>query len=280
MHAELLEALRELAVELLTVAGPPYLKLGMCNHFICGYLDISRSPAGPPMSEIGFPNQHEAESTPHAGCTHTTTGQGLDRTRPMLASRPGTPPEGSSSGSGLTCSDARPRPHSLQGPRDPGVLHVREVSLITVRTMPIPLDAGRAACSDPSVLPLVDVAFAKPGGPEAQQMKQRLCRNCPIIESCFAWAMTHGEAGIWGGLSPQVRAQRGAPRTLPGVPRSLYAGIEGKHTSTVNRLTELGVTAGEVKRWAYKQGLTRTVKGRVALATVEAWAAAHQHDEA
>ncbi len=29
-------------------------------------------------------------------------------------------------------------------------------------------------------------------------------RNCPVIESCFAWAMTHGDAGIWGGQRPDL----------------------------------------------------------------------------
>ena len=78
--------------------------------------------------------------------------------------------------------------------------------------MPIPLDAGQAMCADPDLLPLVDAATAKPGGPEARKMKRVLCANCPVSTLCATWAMEHGEAGIWGGTSPKARTMRGAPR--------------------------------------------------------------------
>lgn len=163
--------------------------------------------------------------------------------------------------------------------------------------MPVPLDAGRATCSDPVHLPLVDAAFDKPGGPEAQEMKRTLCRECPVAAQCFAWAMTHAEAGVWGASSPKLRTIHGAPNKLEPVPDYLHrgrtegvpaqpwrrkSGRRGPDTGPrtpnagATRCAELGVREADVKRWAYEQGLARTIKGRASLAHVEAWAAAHQ----
>ena len=151
------------------------------------------------------------------------------------------------------------------------------------KVMPIPHTVGRAVCADPQHLPLVDAAHAKPGGPEAQEMK-RLCRTCPVIETCFTWAMTHAETGVWGGVSPRVRSDHGAPKRLatvsdafrrqsptPGQPRDTSG---YKTSATTLRLAELGVTEGAVKRWAHEHGLARTLKGRASLAQVEAYARA------
>lgn len=166
---------------------------------------------------------------------------------------------------------------------------------MAVRTLPVAPALGRATCSNPEYLPLVDAAHARPGGPEAQQMKNQLCRHCPVNAACLEWAMTHGEAGIWGGLSPEIRKRHGAPKSPPLVPRALYSegpvGVPAeagrreqvakqqahvrKIDVTVSRLAALGVTGAEVKRWAFEQGLVRTVSGRVALSTVEEWAEAH-----
>lgn len=158
-----------------------------------------------------------------------------------------------------------------------------------MRTMPVPLEVGRAVCADPEHLPLVDAAAAKPGGPAAQEMKARLCRHCPVNQTCGAWAMTHAEAGIWGGTSPGWRGKRGAPRGLTPVQHTRTEGVPAepwrrrqpkpsnrKTEANALRLAELGVTGAQVKRWAHEQGLVRTISGRVALATIEAYAAAHQ----
>lgn len=83
---------------------------------------------------------------------------------------------------------------------------------MSVKAMPVPTTLGRAACADH--LELVDAAHARPGGPEAQDMK-RLCRTCPVSAACLEWAMTHGECGVWAGISPKVRTQHGAPRLRP-----------------------------------------------------------------
>lgn len=154
-------------------------------------------------------------------------------------------------------------------------------------TIPVPLELGHAACSDPEHLPLVDAAHERPGGPEAQEMKETLCRTCPVNRACFAWGMTHAEVGIWGGVSRKARTLRGAPTKLGTVPDAEHRPprhpdtanrrkIEQRRTdATTLRLHELGVTGSQVKRWAYQQGLVSTTTGRVALTTIEAWAEAH-----
>jgi hypothetical protein len=76
---------------------------------------------------------------------------------------------------------------------------------------PVKPDGPRANCSKPELLPLVDAAHARPGGPAAQEMKATVCPGCPIGTACLAWAMLWREDGIWGGVSPKTRTMRGAP---------------------------------------------------------------------
>lgn len=38
-----------------------------------------------------------------------------------------------------------------------------------------------------------------------QQPGKRVCVGCPILARCRAWALTHDEFGIWGGLSEYDR---------------------------------------------------------------------------
>lgn len=158
-----------------------------------------------------------------------------------------------------------------------------------MKTMPVPTAEGRAACADPQHLPLVDAAFAKPGGPEAQQMKRELCRDCPVAQTCFTWAMTHPEAGIWAGTSPKLRINRGAPSESANIrgradtprrhrrtePRPVKIRTTPPNAAE-RRLLELGVRNGDVRTWAYEQGIVRSRQGRVSLAHIEAWAAAHR----
>jgi hypothetical protein len=163
--------------------------------------------------------------------------------------------------------------------------------------IPITLDTGRAACNDPAHLPLVDAAFAKPGGTAAQEMKRTLCRTCPVAQDCFEWGMTHAEVGIWGGLSPNARTRAGAPNHLPVVPDYLHRGrTEGIPAEQWRRKTttprakptgprqpspaaalcaQLGIRESDARRWAHEQGLVASNKGRVSLATVQQYAAAH-----
>lgn len=34
---------------------------------------------------------------------------------------------------------------------------------------------------------------------------KRICQQCPVIEECLAYAVEHGEMGIWGGTSERQR---------------------------------------------------------------------------
>jgi WhiB family redox-sensing transcriptional regulator len=40
------------------------------------------------------------------------------------------------------------------------------------------------------------------------QWAKRICRNCPVLETCRNWALSHGEKfGVWGGLSERERRE-------------------------------------------------------------------------
>lgn len=34
-----------------------------------------------------------------------------------------------------------------------------------------------------------------------------LCRGCPILLPCLAWAVKHERHGVWGGTTPRQRAE-------------------------------------------------------------------------
>jgi hypothetical protein len=70
--------------------------------------------------------------------------------------------------------------------------------------------AAEAACKD--VLPLVDRAFDRPGGPAAAVLKERFCQGCDIAAECLLEAARGGrhEFGVWGGTSPHWRTRNGA----------------------------------------------------------------------
>ena len=45
-------------------------------------------------------------------------------------------------------------------------------------------------------------------GPALMQIEEAkaVCRRCPVIETCLAWALESGQdAGVWGGLSEDER---------------------------------------------------------------------------
>lgn len=75
---------------------------------------------------------------------------------------------------------------------------------------------GTPACSDR--LDLVDAAYTRPGGPEAQTLKRHHCPHCPVVEQCFTEGMI-GEAGVWGGTSPKQRTKAGSPHFHKDRPR-------------------------------------------------------------
>ena len=45
-------------------------------------------------------------------------------------------------------------------------------------------------------------------GPAVLQIREAktVCRDCPVVDVCLAWALEHGEDwGVWGGLSEEER---------------------------------------------------------------------------
>ena len=56
--------------------------------------------------------------------------------------------------------------------------------------------------------------FAPPGErPEARARREakaiQVCRVCPVLDPCRAWARGHREYGFWGGESEEQRAAAG-----------------------------------------------------------------------
>ena len=45
---------------------------------------------------------------------------------------------------------------------------------------------------------------------------KRICNTCPVLEQCLTHALTHDETdGVWGGLSPEERAELRKARLRP-----------------------------------------------------------------
>jgi hypothetical protein len=82
---------------------------------------------------------------------------------------------------------------------------------------------SKAACKD--VLPLVDRAFDKPGGPAATILKERFCGRCDIAADCLLAAARGGrfEFGVWGGTSPHWRTAHGGVKSPAYVKRPTAA---------------------------------------------------------
>lgn len=70
-------------------------------------------------------------------------------------------------------------------------------------------DTPTAACADPVLLPIVDEAYRRPGGPAGAVMREQVCPGCPAGSLCLSNAMENGEWGIWGGTSPNERTRHG-----------------------------------------------------------------------
>jgi hypothetical protein len=69
------------------------------------------------------------------------------------------------------------------------------------------LPAGaEPSCADPEVLPLIDEAFKRPGGPAAHRLAAVVCPHCPVAAACLAIAVENGEHGPWGGTSRKLRS--------------------------------------------------------------------------
>ncbi|WP_055494196.1 WhiB family transcriptional regulator [Streptomyces sp. TP-A0356] len=64
-----------------------------------------------------------------------------------------------------------------------------------------------AACvgEDPELF--FPVGTTGPAVVEAAAAK-RVCRRCPVIDECLAWALSSGQtAGVWGGTDERERAE-------------------------------------------------------------------------
>jgi WhiB family redox-sensing transcriptional regulator len=59
--------------------------------------------------------------------------------------------------------------------------------------------------------------------PEARAVRElkasMLCRECPVIAPCRAWARDYREYGFWGGESEEARAAAGYRVRLPNATR-------------------------------------------------------------
>lgn len=44
---------------------------------------------------------------------------------------------------------------------------------------------------------------------------RNICRRCPEIRACLAWALTHSEHGLWAGTTEEQRHQLRARHTTP-----------------------------------------------------------------
>lgn len=62
---------------------------------------------------------------------------------------------------------------------------------------------------------LTDPACADTTNPDAffsyekweLEQARNICRRCPALRDCLAWALTHKEHGIWAGTTPEQRAE-------------------------------------------------------------------------
>lgn len=143
-----------------------------------------------------------------------------------------------------------------------------------------PAIAARGACTDPSVLPIVDAAFARPKSPAQSYLEEHVCPGCPIWEECLRDALDNGEHGPWGGTNER-RRRRTVKRSDTFNLRNIHDRVTGQRhypetRANIALLRELGVTAGEVKRWAVEAGHLATLSNAApSLELVQAYAAAH-----
>jgi hypothetical protein len=88
---------------------------------------------------------------------------------------------------------------------------------------PYPEFDGTELCRD-------DPALFFPGKGEKSERAIAICDACDWEKPCLAYALTHHEHGVWGGMSEdtRTRAQKrlditvtAAPRVQPGAPRHL-----------------------------------------------------------
>ncbi|OPG10627.1 hypothetical protein B1L11_23225 [Microbispora sp. GKU 823] len=50
-----------------------------------------------------------------------------------------------------------------------------------------------------------DLFFAEPNDPVSSRLAKAVCRGCPVVSECLAYAIEHGEVGVWGGTTEKER---------------------------------------------------------------------------
>ena len=48
-----------------------------------------------------------------------------------------------------------------------------------------------------------ELFFPEKGG--TPQLAKRVCAGCPVREKCLAFALEHGDLGVWGGTTERER---------------------------------------------------------------------------
>jgi len=69
---------------------------------------------------------------------------------------------------------------------------------------------GNTPCQTPDGLVTFglagDLDTGRRGAGKAHAAARILCRACPVIDACGAYALDHDEPwGVWGGMSPRMR---------------------------------------------------------------------------
>jgi hypothetical protein len=86
------------------------------------------------------------------------------------------------------------------------------------------LDGTQPCAAEPELF------FPREG--EANRPAQRICAGCPFLYPCRAYALTHREHGVWGGLTENQRAYE---RMRLGITAADPPPIKPRNTRTTGR---------------------------------------------
>lgn len=74
--------------------------------------------------------------------------------------------------------------------------------------------------------------------PRAMSAAKRICHECPVIRTCRDYALRADESfGVWGGLTPQERAQRRYRLPRSGSPRYRMTADTHRTSTSTDRVT-------------------------------------------
>jgi WhiB family redox-sensing transcriptional regulator len=104
-------------------------------------------------------------------------------------------------------------------------------SAVLVEPVDVPVESPSEPAPDPRTWSQLaacagktSLFYAPPAErPEARAVRELkaslLCRTCPVIAPCRAWAREYREYGYWGGESEETRAAAGFRVRLPNATR-------------------------------------------------------------